>query len=285
MTYQKPDAAFIDYDLYAFGRMEQSFRGPAPDLSKPYVACLGSAHTFGRYVAHPFPSILQEELGMTVANWGAGGGGPGFFLRDSGLLEAASNAEVCVIQVMSARSLSNRLFQVKPKRNSHVKAVSEAMQDLFPHVDFDTFTFAHNMLNQLADVDEEKFREVEAEMKAAWVARMRLLLDSIYTRKILFWFSEREPDEAARQREDKAMLKYPQHVDRQMIDAVSPHVDLVVKAVSGVGMPQALLVDGEPVLSTPWGVPVSENRYYPSPEMHVVAAAALRDPIQSLLDD
>ena len=211
------------------------------------------------------------------------GAGPGFFLRDSMALEAASNAEVCVIQVMSARSLSNRMFQVRPKKNAQLSAVSKALSDLFPHVDFETFSYAHNMLNQIAEDDPAKFIEVERELKTAWVARTRLMLESIQTKKILFWFSERAPNEGPDNHDKKTKLKYPHYVDQAMLDAVTPFVDKVVYCISSEGLPQSLLVDGEAVLQTPFGMPVRENRYYPSPEMHQQAAEVLGRPVYDLL--
>lgn len=282
MTYQKPDRAFINYNVHRWGRLNQIYRGPPPRLEAPYHICLGAAQTFGRYCAAPFPSLLSERLGRECVNFGTGGAGPGFFLRDSAVLEAASNAEVCVIQVMSARSLSNRLFQVKPKRNAQIQAVSKALEDLFPHVDFETFSYAHNMLNSIASEDAEKFLEVENELRTAWVARTRLLLDSIHTKKVLFWFSEREPDETMRHRPNKPMLKYPHYVDQAMMNAVAPCVDEVVYCVTSEGLPQSLLRAGEPVLQSPFGMPITENRYYPSPAMHEAAANALAPVIQRL---
>ena len=46
----------------------------------------------------------------------------------------------------------------------------------------------------------------------------------------------------------------------------------------------ALLIDGGPVLRTPKGDPVKENRYYPSPEMHEEAARRLAPEIRKLLE-
>lgn len=283
MTYQKPDEAYINYKVYRWGRLEQIFRGPPADLSKPYVACLGSAQTFGRYVRDPFPSLVASALGVEVANFGTGGAGPGLFLRDSALMEAASNAKVCVIQVMSARSLSNRLFRVKANRNAQIDAVSKALEDLFPHVDFDTFTYAHNMLNKMAETDPDKFLDVEEEMRAAWTARTRTLLQSIEAPKILFWLSERSPDDQHEAETGQPELKYPQFVDREMIEAVSPFADAYVECVSSAGLPQSLLVGGQAVLQTPYGAPVTENRYYPSPEMHALAARMLSPVISDFM--
>lgn len=281
--YQKTDQAFIDYDGYEWGRLNQLYRGPRPDLSQPYIACIGGGQTFGRYVSTPFPDLLGRETGMTVANFGTPSAGPGFFLRDSVVLEAASKAELCIVQAMSARSLSNRLFRVQVNRNTQIEAVSRALESLFPHVDFETFTYAHNMLNQIAENDPDSFLAVEAELKAAWVARTRTLLQSIQTKRILFWFSERNPEDKNTPDTEEPMLAYPQFVDRDMLDAVAPLADQVVYCVSSRGYPHSLLKDGQTVLQTPFGMPVRENLYYPSPEMHADAAKALIDPVRSLL--
>lgn len=282
--YQKPDQLFINYESYRWGALDQAYRGPQPDLTKPYIACLGGGHTFGRYVDRPFPSLLSEALPLPAVNFGTASAGPGFFLRDPQVIEAASNARICVIQVMSARSLSNRLFQVKLDVNARVEAVSKVLENLFPHIDFETFTYAHNMLNQIAEDDPDKFVAVEAELKTAWVARTRSLLQSIRTKRVLFWFSERRPDEIGGAGDQSSALKYPQFVDQEMMDSVAPLADEVVYCHSSAGMPHSLLKDGETVLQTPFGMPISENCYYPSPEMHEAAAASLVKPLTDLLN-
>lgn len=279
--YQKPDKALIDYGEYRWGDLRQPFRGPQPDLSQPYIACLGDGHTFGRYVARPYPALLHDELDHTVVNYGAGAAGPGFFLRDLQVMNAASGADICVVQVMSARSLSNRMFKVKMEIDQKIDVVSKTLENMFPHVDFETFTYAHNMLNQLQSLDPEGFIEVEAELREAWIARTRSMLKAVRTKRILFWFSERAPDEMTGH--DEAWLKYPQHVDQEMLNAVRPFADEVVICASKEGMPQPLTVDGEHVLHTPFGMPVHENKYYPSPEMHEKAAEALKPAIARLL--
>lgn len=283
MTYQKPDQAFINYHVYKWGRLNQIYRGPEPDLTKPYIACLGAAQTFGRYVRRPFPTLLSDELGAQVVNFGTGGAGPGFFMRDSKVMEAANEAKLCVVQVMSARSLSNRLFKVKVRRNAQIKAVSNALEDLFPTVNFSNFTYAHNMLNEMAAKDPNRFEDVERELKSAWVARTRTLLESIEVPTVLLWFSERAPEDETKHRGGRAMLKYPHFVDREMIDQVSHFADGYVECTSSAGMPQPLLIDGAPVLKSPKGDHVTENRYYPSPEMHEAAAKALAAPVRTLL--
>ena len=140
------------------------------------------------------------------------------------------------------------------------------------------------MLYEMAAENPNGFEQVEQELKSAWVARTRTLLESIEAPTILFWFSERSPDDATRHREGKAMLKYPHFVDRDMIEQVAHFADGYVECATNVGLPQSLLIDGGPVLRTPKGDPVKENRYYPSPEMHAEAARRLAPEIRKLLE-
>lgn len=275
MAYQRPDRAFIDYRAYRWGRLGQLYRGPQPDLSQPYIACIGGAQTFGRYVERPYPAILSGMLGRPVANFGAADAGPEFYLRDSMVLEALCRAELVVVQAMSAQALSNRLYQVRPRRNLQISAVSPALRRLYPPAVDSACVLANTLLDTLAADHPDGFAAVEAELKTAWVARMRRLLQSIHTRKLLLWFSERQPDEAEASNTPFSLRKYPQHVDQAMLDALRPEVDDIVYCVTDAGMPQSLLVDGAPVMQDAFGLPVRENRNYPSPEMHCAAAEAL----------
>jgi hypothetical protein len=74
--YQDLDAPHFDYQLSFVGDIaDTQFRGPPADLSRPYIACVGAAQTFGRFCASPFPEILGRRLGIQVVNLGVGGAG------------------------------------------------------------------------------------------------------------------------------------------------------------------------------------------------------------------
>lgn len=284
MAYQRPDRAFIDYRTWRFGRLNQLYRGPRPDLDAPYVACIGGAQTFGRYVERPYPALLAERLGRQVVNFGAADAGPGFYLSDSKVLEALSDAELCVVQVMSAQALSNRLYRVGARRNQRLASVSPALRRLFPHVDDDTFSCARELLDHAAETSPEGHAALVEELRTAWVARMRSLLRAIHSRKILFWFSERAPDDPQPAGARFSALGFPHHVDGAMLGTLADEVEETVICVTRAGMPQSLLVEGEAVLRTPFGTPIRENRQYPSPAMHEDAAAALAPVAKALLD-
>lgn len=280
------DDPLFDYKMYRFGRSRQIFRGPQPDLRGHYIACVGGSYTFGRFVDSPFPLILGEELGLTSLNLGADGAGPGFFLGDPEVKQAAADARLCIVQIMSASSISNRMFTVRPRRNLRLHEVSELMCGVFPEVEFDRFAFVRPMLKHLEKLDPERFKLVENEMKNAWIGRTQTLLSSLQTRSILFWFARRAPEEPAPEADvDSTSTAYPEYVDRAMIDTVKQVADGYVECVTSEGLPQSLKVDGRTVLYKPTGTPIDENREFPSPEMHRAAADSLMPEVKRLMLD
>lgn len=283
MSIHQSDSVLFDYQIYRFGRSRQVFRGPKPELRGKYVAFLGASHTFGRFSNAPFPNLIEQATGVTCLNLGTDGAGPGFFVADPEILRTASQSRVCVIQVMSARNMSNRMYSVRPRRNNRIHAVADLLKGIYPEVDFERFTFASRMLDHLREVDPVRFRLVENEMKNAWMARMRSLLTLVETKKILFWFSERRPEEETPDLAEPGNVKYPYFVDRAMIDAVRPGADAYVELVSSEGLPMDLTKDGAAVLFRSSGQPIEFNLKFPSPEMHRQAADALRPEIERLM--
>lgn len=275
MSEQNPDDALFDYKVYRFGRSRQLFRGPQPNLRGSYLSFIGASHTFGRYADRPFASVLEEKLGTTALNLGTEGAGPGFFLGDPEVLRVASDAEVCVVEAMSAMALSNRMFTVRPRRNIRLHAVSDLLRGIFPDVEFERFSFVRPMLAALREQDETRYRLVLNEMRNAWIGRMQSLINAIETKTILLWFAQRAPEDVSDHPDDPDMQSYPEFVDRAMLESVAQVADGYVEVTSQAGMPQDLTVDGRPVLFRPSGEPINANRQYPSPEMHTQAAEML----------
>lgn len=283
MSEMQLDDPLFDYNVYRFGRSRQVFRGPKPNLNGHYLAFLGGSYTFGRYTDYPFPSLISEEFAITSINLGTHGAGPGFFLGDPEVKHAASNARLCVVEVMNASSISNRMFTVRPRRNVRLHDVSDLMRGIFPEVEFDRFAFVFPMLRFLKNLDPERFKLVENEMKNAWIGRTQTLLSSLHSPTILLWFSTRTPDDLALGVASSSHAGHPHYVDRAMIDTVKDAADGYVECVTQVGLPQNLQVDGRTVLFRPSGMPINENKQYPSPEMHEAAADALAPEIKRLL--
>ncbi len=209
-------------DTYRFGRSQQYFRGPKPDLSGRYVAFLGGSETYGRFVATPFPALLARELTVPCANWGTPDAGPSFYLKDPVILEACSRAELCVVTATDAFATSNRMYTVFPRRNGRLESVSKGLQALYPRVDFGRFAYVRDMLTHLKHVGPQKFEVMEIEIRDAWVARMRELLAAIETTKLLFWMAGRASDAPAPYNPDGVGIG-PMMVDGEMMKKIAPH--------------------------------------------------------------
>ena len=283
MSIFKTDDPLFDYDTYLFGRTHQVFRGPMPDLRNPYLVCLGSSHTFGRFANYPFPTMVEQDVGKPVVNFGTEGVGPGFFLSDPDILHVVNGAQLCIIEVMSARPLSNRMYTVRGRRNERLAKPSSLLRGLYPDVDFRQFAAVKAMLTHLHEVDAQRFRLLENEIQNAWIGRMQSLLNEITVPTILFWFSEREPDETPGDDASPNDWKYPHFVDGAMIDSVRMKASRYAECVSNEGLPQDLTENGRPVLFKPTGNPITRNTSLPSPEMHLQAADELRPSISRLL--
>lgn len=284
MAEHQIDDPLFDYKIYRFGRTRQIFRGPQPDLRGRYLGFIGGSSTFGRYSETPYPDLIGQETGQTVLNLGTDGAGPGFFLGDPEVLRTAMDAELTVVQVMCATATSNRMFAVRPRRNLRLHTISDLLAGIYPEVDFSRFSFTKGMLKHLYGLDQTRFKLVANEMKNAWIGRMQTLLSTIETKTLLFYMSERDPDNMTTPSGDITDMKYPQFVDRAMLDAVKPAADGYVECISSAGMPQDLRVDGHPVLFRPSGEPISENFEFASPEMHKQAAKALLPEIERLVN-
>ena len=68
-----------------------------------------------------------------------------------------------------------------------------------------------------------------------------------------------------------------------MLDQIRAHADAVVECVSSAGLPQRLWPAAEPIPGTVIEDGWLANRYYPSPEMHGLAAAKLAGAFRSIL--
>lgn len=166
-----------------------SFRGPRRRLDREYIAYLGGAETFGRFLEAPFPALLEDLTGTMSVNLGCVNAGVDAFIKDETVLEICRGAQGVVMEVVGAQNMSNRFYTVHPRRNDRFLSPSTVLQQLFRDVDFSEFTFTRHMLSSLAELDPERFTIVIEELRIAWLARMRSLLQEIGRPVMLFLFS------------------------------------------------------------------------------------------------
>jgi hypothetical protein len=284
MGYQERDWKIVDYQRYPLDGTGLQFRGPPADIRRPegYFACIGAAQTFGCFCTDPFTHILSQELGLPALNLGYAGAGPCFYLKNPPLMGYIKRARFVVVQVMSGRSESNRLFD------------SGGVELLTRRSDGQQIGATAAYRELLETRSRQEVADIVAETRDNWVANNIRLMEEIPVPKVLFWFAERSPDYQEQYKTPFSLFGgFPQLVNRAMIDALQPHCDRYVECVTKRGMPQPLIsrFTGKPTtidsgetrkdLST--GKRETHNTYYPSPEMQQDAAAALLETCRRLV--
>ena len=152
MTYDVLGPGPLDYLPCRYGASKLLFRGPKRDLSAPYLAFVGTTETYGKFIETPFPALVEETLGVTCANFGQITAGVDAFASDPFVLQAASDAEITVIQIMGTQNMTNRFYSVHPRRNDRFVAAASILKTIFREVDFADFHFNKHMLSHLMTV-------------------------------------------------------------------------------------------------------------------------------------
>jgi hypothetical protein len=103
MSYGGTGSSGLDYEICEYEGSRLKFRGgPKYDLSKPYVAFLGTTETFGKFVERPFPELLAQHLSASPVNLGLINGGTEAYLSDPEVMKIAKQAKLRVMQVIGA---------------------------------------------------------------------------------------------------------------------------------------------------------------------------------------
>jgi hypothetical protein len=213
----------LDYLPCRYGRSKVLFRGPRRTLDQPYVACFGGTTTYGKFIASPYPDLVEADIGTPCVNFGCLNGGVDVYATDPVLREIAANARVTVIQITSPRNISNRFYRVHPRRNDRFVQASSLLRAIYRDVDFAEFNFTNHMLQRLHLVSPDRFQSVVEELQSAWHARMRLVLSQMPGKTVLLWASDAPPPDTAQDIDAD-----PAFVTRKMIDGLRPLVtDLI----------------------------------------------------------
>ena len=275
--YQRRDTEVADYKIWKLWTPDAGFalRGPRPKSLSPGSFCtsIGAAFTFGRFVQKPYPALLGEALGLESLNLGFAGIGPMFFNypKNKILLDLINRSKFVTISVMSGRSQSNSLFQSEEYSQVQYRLANGQVVPA---------DFAYQQL--LEKADEAAIAAIVAETRERYLEQFIQMLEHIEVPKVLLWFSRRSPDYTESYESTlKLFGSFPHLINRSMMDTLRPYCDAYVECVSSTGLPQPLLsrhtqqpisivrprtYENGRVQLTP--SQISQNGYYPSPEMH-----------------
>ena len=262
-VFDEEECPELDYRLCGFEGTRLRFRGPAPSLDEPYIAVLGGSETFGKYIKDPYPNLLNSWLDRPVANLGVAQAGLSLFSEEQWLLDAASNADLTIFQVLGAQNMSNRLYSVHARRNDRFLAVSPALREIFPDMDFAEINFTGHLLETMQRASKAGFDVVVEELKWAWVQRMRRIVTTIRSEVMLLWVSDHAPAQT-----QNNLTEYDPHfVDQEMMNAISGDIAGIID----VRIPRSMSLEGKIV-------PKRERdaaRMVPGPSDHAAIAEAI----------
>ncbi len=100
MAFQYTGESALDYFPCRYGKSKLLFRGPRRRLDVPFVAAVGGTETYGKFVAQPWPELLERKLGMQVVNFGYLNAGVDVFLHEPQIIEASEAAQLTVVQLI-----------------------------------------------------------------------------------------------------------------------------------------------------------------------------------------
>jgi hypothetical protein len=270
--------ADVIYSPCRYGNSRLVFRGPRRPLEGRYITFVGGTETYGRFLPAPFPSLVEDRIGVTCVNFGCINASVEAFLNEPGVLSACREAELTVVEVTGAQNLSNRFFTVHPRRNDRFIRASTILRALYPEIDFTEFCFTRHMVTRLHKTDPERFVILRDELQTAWLARMRAFLSEIGPRTLLLWFADHLPSDMRFEARPDQGWSDPIFVTRRMVDSLRPLVHGVVMAQPSV---RARERRGEGLIYLPHQAAAAAGLL--GVEAHHEAATALTGALQSAI--
>nr|WP_119838152.1 DUF6473 family protein [Pseudooceanicola algae] len=284
MAIEQPGHGGLAYFPCRYGASRQMFRGPARALKGDYLACLGGDETYGRYIARPFPGMLEEDFGLPVVNLGIANAGPDVFLSDPALLEIVNCARAVVLRMPGALNMSNRYYSVHPMRNDRFLNATGLLQGLFPNFDFTGFHHVGQMLTTLCACDADAFASLRRELQETWVLKMEMLLDRIAPPVLGFWFAAQAPRKQSAALPEPRPDLLPSLSAALVTEAMLTRISTLTKGFAYTIPSSALLERGTQGMFFAPDEAATAARHFP-PAAHELAAEMLIDPLTAILSD
>ncbi len=219
----------LSYSPCRYNGSRMLFRGPRRRLDLPYICFVGGTETYGKFIEEPFPALVEKAMRHTCVNFGCVNGGIDVFVKDRAVLEICNQAELTVLQIMGAQNLSNRFYSVHPRRNDRFLRASTVLRAIYHDVDFSEFSFNRHMLSTLHAKSIDRFETVVAELREAWIARMKTLIGHIGDHCILLWFSDDQLSKSHWSDHPNQLQTDPLFITISMIEELRPMVKQIVE--------------------------------------------------------
>ncbi|WP_306419247.1 DUF6473 family protein [Loktanella sp. Alg231-35] len=219
----------LSYSPCRYNGSRMLFRGPRKRLDMPYICFVGGTETYGKFIERPFPGLVEKAVRQTCVNFGCVNGGIDVFVKDRAVLDICNQAELTVLQIMGAQNLSNRFYSVHPRRNDRFLRASTVLQAIYHDVDFSELSFNRHMLGALHAKSLDRFETVIAELREAWVARMKTLIGHVGNHCVLLWFSEDQMSDEHWSENPNQLQTDPLFITATMVEELRPMVRQIVE--------------------------------------------------------
>jgi len=175
-----------------------------------------------------------------------------------------NRCRAAVVQVMSAKGSDNSLFRSSGGGDSGIRLDTGARTK--------SLALIYGLRSQGKSM---RARRVAWESQRSFTDEMQGLLGAIRPPKILLWIAFREPPSGVSGYRTFFQKVSPQFVTRRVLSRIEPFADRFVEVVSTAGVPQIFRDED--------GKTLRKNPYYPSPEMHRLAADRLAPVLEELI--
>jgi hypothetical protein len=250
-------------------------RPPQTDVPPRTVACLGSAATFGRHVRRTYSALLAERTGAHVINLGTAGGYPERYLKEPKILELCRQADLIVLEFMSARSYASDFYTpIEGRRTFGAIAESYGTSNKIKSSRFGGKTVSRikAFAWAAANLSPEELENIRQQMLGPYRRDACTLIRSIGRPVVMLWLSRRSIDKKSQPGSRNSWQgEFPHFIDRETVTEIGKHaIGLVDITIPQSETPKEHIKHTEDGDIVDWG-----SEYYASPEMHEEAARRL----------
>lgn len=241
------------------------------------ISFIGAAQSYGVWCEYPFPLLVSNALSLQCLNLGHAGAGPLAFLNPK-IIDLVNQTKLCVVQVMSGRSVSNRYMQ----------KVAGAARVLLKHPDLkEESLLAHVAYAKLHPLlSTEDMKALIDESLQTYLLQYQQLEQLISVPKILLWISTRKPNYERKYNDiNKILGSFPHLIDQSVFDKLSCMFDHQVMAVTDRFSSRPLWSQSKQrtySLDRAWGKIDKYSKHYPHPYLHVLAAQKILEKISEM---